>query len=98
MMCYDGYFINCCPNKHAKRFEIVSILIQTSMKHKLFKLQILMSFQMDFSSSEAYTTSTYGTEWSIDLRYTKRPSNDQHQCAACGYKYETYQCGCCCDR
>jgi hypothetical protein len=32
MMCYDGYFINYCPNEHTKRFEIVSILMQASMK------------------------------------------------------------------
>jgi hypothetical protein len=27
-MYYDGYFVNCCPNKHAQRLEIVSILMQ----------------------------------------------------------------------
>jgi hypothetical protein len=31
MMCYDGYFVNCCPNEHGKRFEIVSILTQASI-------------------------------------------------------------------
>jgi hypothetical protein len=31
-MCYDGYFVNCCLNKDAKRFEIVSNLTQASMK------------------------------------------------------------------
>jgi hypothetical protein len=25
-MYYDGYFVNCCPNKHAQRLEIVSLL------------------------------------------------------------------------
>jgi hypothetical protein len=28
----DGYFVNCYPNKHIQRFEIVSILTQASMK------------------------------------------------------------------
>jgi hypothetical protein len=32
MICQDGYFVNCCPNEHAQRFEIVSILTQASMK------------------------------------------------------------------
>jgi hypothetical protein len=31
-MYHDGYFVNCCPNKHAQSFEIVSILTQASMK------------------------------------------------------------------
>jgi hypothetical protein len=31
-MCHDGYFVNCCPNGQAERFEIVSILTQVSMK------------------------------------------------------------------
>jgi hypothetical protein len=31
-MYHDGYFVNCCPNKHTQRFEIVSILTQASMK------------------------------------------------------------------
>jgi hypothetical protein len=30
-MYYDGYSVNCCPNKHAQRLEIVSILMQASM-------------------------------------------------------------------
>jgi hypothetical protein len=30
-MYYDGYFVNCCPNKHAQRLEIVSILMQASL-------------------------------------------------------------------
>jgi hypothetical protein len=30
-MYHDDYFVNCCPNKHAKRLEIVSILMQASM-------------------------------------------------------------------
>jgi hypothetical protein len=30
-MYYDGYFVNFCPNKHAQRLEIVSILMQASM-------------------------------------------------------------------
>jgi hypothetical protein len=30
-MYYDGYFVKCCPNKHAQRLEIVSILMQASM-------------------------------------------------------------------
>jgi hypothetical protein len=30
-MYYDGYFVNCCPNKHAQRLEIVSILMQASI-------------------------------------------------------------------
>jgi hypothetical protein len=37
-MCYDGYFDNCCPNKHTQRFEIVSILTQVSMKNELYNL------------------------------------------------------------
>jgi hypothetical protein len=32
MMCYDGYSINNCPNKHAQIFEIMSVLTQASMK------------------------------------------------------------------
>jgi hypothetical protein len=32
MMCYDGYFVNCCPNKQAQRFEIISNLMQASMR------------------------------------------------------------------
>jgi hypothetical protein len=32
MMYYDGYFVDCCSNKHAQRFEILSILTQASMK------------------------------------------------------------------
>jgi hypothetical protein len=32
MMCYDGYFVNYCPNEHAQIFEIVSIWMQASMK------------------------------------------------------------------
>jgi hypothetical protein len=32
MMSYDGYFVDCCPNEHAQRFEIVSILKQASIK------------------------------------------------------------------
>jgi hypothetical protein len=32
MICHDGYFVNCCPNEHAQRFEIVSILTRASMK------------------------------------------------------------------
>jgi hypothetical protein len=32
MMCYDGYSVNCCPNKHAQRFEIMPILTQASVK------------------------------------------------------------------
>jgi hypothetical protein len=31
MMYYDGYFVNCCPNKHTQRLEIVSILMQASI-------------------------------------------------------------------
>jgi hypothetical protein len=31
-MCYDEYFVNCYPNEHTQRFEIVSILMQASMK------------------------------------------------------------------
>jgi hypothetical protein len=31
-MCYDGYSINCCLEKRAQRFEIMSILTQASMK------------------------------------------------------------------
>jgi hypothetical protein len=30
-MYYDGYFVNCCPNKHAQRLEFGSILMQASM-------------------------------------------------------------------
>jgi hypothetical protein len=30
-MYYDGYFINCCPNKHVQRLEIMSILMQASI-------------------------------------------------------------------
>jgi hypothetical protein len=30
-MYYDGYFVNCCPNKHTQRLEIMSILMQASM-------------------------------------------------------------------
>jgi hypothetical protein len=30
-MYYDGYFVNCWPNKHAQTLEIVSILMQASM-------------------------------------------------------------------
>jgi hypothetical protein len=38
MMCYDGYSVNCYPNKHPQRFEIISILKLASMKNKLYKL------------------------------------------------------------
>jgi hypothetical protein len=38
MMCYDVYFVNFCPNKHAQRFGIVSVLMQASMKTELYKL------------------------------------------------------------
>jgi hypothetical protein len=31
-MCYDGYYVNCCPNEQAQRLEIVSILTQAFMK------------------------------------------------------------------
>jgi hypothetical protein len=30
-MYYNGYFVNCCPNKYAQRLEIMSILMQASM-------------------------------------------------------------------
>jgi hypothetical protein len=41
MMCHDGYFVNCCPNKHAQRFKIVSTLTQASMKEKIVQLNRL---------------------------------------------------------
>jgi hypothetical protein len=36
-MYYDGYFVNCCPNEHVQRFEIMSILTQ-AWKKTLYKL------------------------------------------------------------
>jgi hypothetical protein len=40
-MCYDGYFVNCFPDKHAQRFEIMSILTQASMKTKIVQINRL---------------------------------------------------------
>jgi hypothetical protein len=40
-MGYDGYFVNCCTNKHAQRFEIVSILTQASMKIEIVQINRL---------------------------------------------------------
>ena len=31
-MCYEGYIVDCYSNKHAQRFEIVSISMQASKK------------------------------------------------------------------
>ena len=31
MMFYDGFSVNRCLEKHAQRFEIISILMQASM-------------------------------------------------------------------
>jgi hypothetical protein len=41
MMYYDGYFVNCCPNEHAQRFENVSILTQASMKTLIVQINRL---------------------------------------------------------
>jgi hypothetical protein len=41
MMCYDGYSINFCPKKHAQRFEIMSILMQASMKTSIVEINRL---------------------------------------------------------
>jgi hypothetical protein len=30
-MCYDGYAVNCYPNEHTQRFEIMLILMQASI-------------------------------------------------------------------
>jgi hypothetical protein len=38
MMYYDGYFVNCCSNKHTQRFEIMSILMQASMKTEIVQI------------------------------------------------------------
>jgi hypothetical protein len=40
-MYYDGYSVNCCPNKHIQRFEIMSILTQASMKIKIVEINKL---------------------------------------------------------
>jgi hypothetical protein len=40
-MCYDGYFVNFCPNEHIQRFEIVSILTQATMKIKIVQINTL---------------------------------------------------------
>jgi hypothetical protein len=31
-MYHEGYFVNYCRNEHAQRFDIMSILMQASMK------------------------------------------------------------------
>jgi hypothetical protein len=41
MMYHDGYFVNCCPNEHIQRFEIVSILKQASIKTLILQLNKL---------------------------------------------------------
>ena len=33
MMCYDGYFVNCCPNEHAQKFEIVFASIHENINN-----------------------------------------------------------------
>jgi hypothetical protein len=38
MMCYNGYFVNYCPDKHTQRFEIMSILMQASMKTEIVQI------------------------------------------------------------
>jgi hypothetical protein len=40
-MCHDGYFVDCYPNEHAQRFEIVLILTQASMKTEIVQLNRL---------------------------------------------------------
>jgi hypothetical protein len=41
MMCYDGYLVNYCPNKHAQRLEIMSILTQASIKTEIVQINKL---------------------------------------------------------
>jgi hypothetical protein len=40
-MHYNGYSVNCCPNEHAQRFEIMSILTQASMKIEIVQINKL---------------------------------------------------------
>jgi hypothetical protein len=40
-MRYDGYFVNCCPNEHVQRIEIMSILTQASMKTEIVQINTL---------------------------------------------------------
>jgi hypothetical protein len=40
-MCYDGHFVNCCLDKYAQRFEIMSILTQASMKIEIAQINRL---------------------------------------------------------